>query len=95
MTVAEDEGQLEKAAAEQIIANTPLIDGIESVTVELGQDHDGDPALWLVFHMRQNLDLGPKDPWFDPFNEFSNQIGMRIIDSGFTRFPYIRLRAPA
>ena len=90
MNVAEDEGQLEKAKAEQIIADTPLMDGIESVSVELGEDHTGDPAMWLVCYMRK--DLKPDDHWYGKFNEFTHQLGMKIIHSGLVRFPYTRLR---
>jgi hypothetical protein len=93
MNVTEDQGQLEKAAAEQIIADTPLMDGIESVNVELGDDQTGDPAMWLVFHMRH--DLLANDQWLRRFNEYSHQLGMRIIHSGLTRFPYTRLRRAA
>ena len=93
MVTAEDEAQLEKQKAEQIIADTPLMDGIESITVELGDDHDGDPAMWLVFHLRN--DLNPDDYWRNRFNEYSGEMGMRIIHSGLTRFPYTRLRHAA
>jgi len=93
MSVAEDQGQLEKAKAEQIIADTPLMDGIEGVTVELGEDHTGDPAMWLVFLM--NRDVKPDSNWYDQFNEFSHQLGMRIIHSGLSRFPYTQLRPAA
>jgi hypothetical protein len=91
--VAEDQGQLEKQKAEQIVADTPLMDGIESIAVELGEDHAGDPAMWLVFLM--NRDVKPDDNWYDRFNEFSHQLGMRIIHSGLTRFPYTQLRPAA
>jgi hypothetical protein len=93
MNVSEEQGQLEKEKAEQIIADTPLMDGIESITVELGEDHTGDPAMWLVFLM--NRDVRPDDSWYDRFNEFSHQLGMRIIHSGLTRFPYTQLRPAA
>jgi hypothetical protein len=93
MTVTEEQGQLEKEKAEQIIADTPLMDGIESIGVELGDDHDGDPSMWLVFYMRH--DLNPDDSWLIRFNEYSGQLGMRIIHSGVTRFPYTRLRHAA
>jgi len=90
MTVTDEQGQLEKEKAEQIIADTSLMDGIESISVELGDDNTGDPAMWLVFHMRH--DLEPDDEWFKRFNEYSGQLDMRIIHSGLTRFPYTRLR---
>jgi hypothetical protein len=93
MTVAEDQGQLEKRKAEQIIADTPLLDGVDSISVELGEDHTGDPAMWLVFHLQH--DLAVDDSWLKRLNEFSHQLGMRIIHSGLSRFPYTRLRRAA
>lgn len=93
MRVSDEQGQLEKEKAEQIIADTPLMDGIESISVELGDDHSGDAAMWLVFHMRQ--DLQADDSWLKRLNVYSQQLGIRIIDSGLTRFPYTRLRRAA
>jgi hypothetical protein len=93
MAVIEDQGQLEKRAAERIIADTPLMDGLESITVELGDDHTGDPAMWLVCYMRPDLKVD--DSWLRRLNEYSNRLGLKIIDSGLTRFPYTRLRRAA
>jgi hypothetical protein len=93
MRVTEEQDQLEKEKAEQIIADTPLMDGIESVSVELGDDHTGDPAMWLVFNMRRDLEAD--DQWLKRFNEYSGEIDIRIIHSGLTRFPYTRLRPAA
>jgi hypothetical protein len=93
MAVIEDQGQLEKRAAEQIIAETPLMDGLESITVELGDDHTGEPAMWLVCYMRPDLKVD--DSWLRRLNEYSNRLGLKIIDSGLTRFPYTRLRRAA
>ena len=93
MAVTEDQGQLEKQKAEQIIAGTPLMDGIESISVELGDDQSGDPAMWLVFHLKH--DLKADDHWLERFNNYSGQIDMKIIQSGLTRFPYTRLRQAA
>ncbi len=93
MAVIEEEGQLEKRAAEQIIADTPLMDGLESISVELGDDHTGDPAMWLVCYMQPDLKVD--DSWLRRLNEYSNRLGLKIIDSGLTRFPYTRLRRAA
>jgi len=89
-TTAEDEAQLEKAQAEQIIADTPLFEGVKHVTVELGNDHDGDPAMWVFFYLDPTLVY--TDDWHTRFNQFKNVLSMRIIDRGIQRFPYCRLR---
>jgi hypothetical protein len=90
MAVIEDQGQLEKRAAERIIADTPLMDGLESITVQLGDDHTGDPAMWLVFYMQHDLKVD--EDWLRRLNQYSHLLGMKIIHSGITRFPYTRLR---
>lgn len=98
MTIAEyqaqfEKDQIEKETAEQIIAATPLMNGVERITVELGDDHSGDPAMWLIFHLEAGLNAD--EPWLIRFNEFSGLLGQRMIDSGLTRFPYTRLRNAA
>jgi hypothetical protein len=49
--------------------------------------------MWLVFHMLR--DLEPDDQWLKRLNEYSHQLGIRIIHSGLIRFPYTRLRPAA
>ncbi len=99
MRPTEEQDNLEKAKAEQIIAETPLMEGIESVSVELGDDHDGDPSMWLVFNLEP--DFRPKHnfeadkQWFERFHDYSGRIDTKIIHSGLTRFPYTRLRRAA
>jgi hypothetical protein len=93
MAVTEDQDQFEKERAEQIIADTPLMDGIESISVELGDDYGGDPAMWLVFYMRRDLEAD--DQWLERLNKYAQSLGMKIIHSGLTRFPYTRLRRAA
>jgi hypothetical protein len=93
MTTAEDEALLEKASAEKIIADTPLFEGVDSISVEIGNDYDGDPAMWLNFHLTANLE--PSKDWFTRFVEYDNKLGLRIVHSGLKRFPYSRLRTAA
>lgn len=93
MNIAEDQGQREKEKAEKIIADTPLLDGIESVSVELGDDQTGDPAIWLVFHLRR--DSKPDDHWLQRFNQYSGKLAIQLIHTGLTRFPYTELRPAA
>jgi hypothetical protein len=93
MAVTEDQDQFEKEKAEQIIAETPPMDGVENISVELGEDHSGDPAMWLVFHMRHDLEAD--DDWLTQLNKYSQLLSLKIIHSGLTRFPYTRLRRAA
>ena len=49
--------------------------------------------MWLIFHLRE--DLVTNDRWFSEFNKFAGKLGIKIIHSGLTRFPYTRLRRAA
>jgi hypothetical protein len=89
MVVTEDLAQIEKAKAEQFIAETPMMEEVEDANVELGEDHSGDPAMWLVFRLRSDakfdLDMAGR------FNDYAAIIQTKILHAGLRRFPYTRL----
>ena len=93
MNVSDDKDLAEKEKAEQFIAETPLMDGIENVRVELGEDQTGDPAMWLVFRLRRDLKFDRE--MAQRFNEYAAVIQTKILHSGLTRFPYTRLEQAA
>ncbi len=93
MKVSDDKDLAEKEKAEQFIAETPLMDGIENVRVELGEDQTGDPAMWLVFRLRHDLKFDQE--MARRFNEYAAVIQTKILHSGLTRFPYTRLEQAA
>jgi hypothetical protein len=93
MGVLSDTEEQEKAKAEAIIASTPQFAGIESVHIELGDDNSGDPAMWLVFRIRPGVIAD--EPWIQAFSEYSTKLGLKLIHSGLTRFPYTRLEPAA
>ena len=93
MRPTEEQDQLEKAKAEQIIAETPLMDGVDHIAVELADDHDGDPSMWLHLYLRQGFK--PDSDWIDRFGEYTNSLSRRVLDGGATRFPYTRIRPVA
>jgi hypothetical protein len=90
-TVEQD--QLEKAKAEQIVAETPLMDGVDHIAVELADDHDGDPSMWLQFYLQAGFK--PEAHWCEQFVTYSNELSREILHSGLTRSPYTRLRPAA
>ena len=89
MNVAEDQDLMEKAKAEQFIAETPMMEGIESTRVELGEDHTGDPVMWLVFRLRPDLNFDME--MARRFNEYAAIIQTKILHGGLKRFPHTRL----
>lgn len=93
MAVMEDRDQAEKLLAEQFIAETPKMQGVERITVELGNDQTGDPAMWLVFHLQPGVIVDRE--WARSFNAYAAIIQTKILHSGLTRFPYTRLESAA
>jgi hypothetical protein len=93
MATTEAADLAEKEKAEQFIAETPLMDGIENVRVELGEDQTGDPAMWLVFRLQPGLKFD--NEMARRFNEYAAVIQTKILHSGLTRFPYTRLEQAA
>jgi hypothetical protein len=90
MTTVEEQGELEKAAAEKILAAEPKFPEIVSTTVELGDDHTGDPAMWIVFHVRQGFE--PDEAWVHGFSPYATKVSLKLLHSGLKRFPYTRLK---
>jgi hypothetical protein len=93
MKATEDQDQAEKARAEQLIQETPLMNGVDSITVELGEDHTGDPSMWLVFRLQRDLERD--ESWIGHFTDYAATIQTKILHSGLTRFPYTRLERAA
>jgi hypothetical protein len=93
MKTTEEQDLMEKAKAEQFVAETPMMEGVESVRVELDEDHTGDPILWLVFRLRPDLKFDR--PIARRFNEYAAVIQTKILHSGLKRFPHTRLERAA
>jgi hypothetical protein len=93
MSTLVDSGQLDKVKAEQLIAETPLMDGVEEVRVELGEDWTGDPAMWLIFRLRKDIEFDSR--MVRKFNEYAAIIQTKILESDISRFPFKRLERVA
>jgi hypothetical protein len=90
---AEEQGEREKAEAEALIAATPNFVGVEKVRVELGEDHTGEPAMWIVFQLRPGATVD--GGWVEAFSDYSTKLCLKLLHSGLTRFPYTRLEPVA
>lgn len=56
--------------------------------VELEDDWSGDPAMYLVFSLRRDLDA--KREWMSRFIDYSGIIQTKIFHIGLKHFPYTR-----
>jgi hypothetical protein len=92
MTTADEQGEQEKLQAQAIIAATPF-EGVESVRIELGDDHTGDPSMWIFFTM--NRELKAEHGWIQAFSKYHTRLALKLLHSGLTRFPYIRFKLAA
>ena len=90
---AEEQDQLEKEKAEQFAAEVPLLDGVQSIRVELGDDSSGEQAMWLIF--RLNRDVLVDKVWAARFNAYAARVQTKILHGGLSRFPYTRLERVA
>ena len=88
MKISEDQDRLERERAELIATEVPLFEGVERISVELGEDQTGDPAMWLVFHLRSGFDANRE--WIRRFLVYKQGIQLKILNSGLQRFPYTR-----
>jgi hypothetical protein len=93
MSTAIDNEQLDKAKAEELISTIPLMPEVESIDVELYQDHSGDPSFQLVFHVKRTVQLD--DAFMDRFLDFSATVQTKILHSDLNRFPYKRIEQTA
>ena len=93
MTIAEQQGEHERMKAEEAIAAAVPPGEIQSVRVELGEEHSGDPSLWVIFriHPEAATDLS----WIKKYSAYSTKLTLKLIDSGLKRFPYTRLERAA
>jgi hypothetical protein len=93
MRATAEQDELEKTKAEQLAQEAPLFEGVKSISVELGNDQTGDPAMWLIFHLTDNL-VTDRD-WIKRFQPYARDLQFKIIHSGLTRFPYTRFEQAA
>ena len=93
MMSLEIEGHAEKRQAEEIIASTPKMPGIDSVSVGLGSDWSGDPSLNLTFLLQHDCVID--DDFARRFVDYSASVVDKILQSGVSRFPYTRVKRAA
>ena len=70
----------------------PFVDGFD---VEYGDDHDGDPAVWVVFKLREGgvpvtRDLAAIQPQIDAMNRLSSDTLSNLVELVPDRIVYVR-----
>ena len=87
MNIAEDDDQIAKTKAEQLIADIALIPGVRGIRVEPYTDYTGDPSLQLTFAISKNIRVDDKE-FMAQFLDFSVDVHTRLLHSDLNRFPY-------
>ena len=64
--------------------------GLKSVKVEVANDHDGEPAIWIATHYGK--DGAPVE--MRALAELGSKIRERLLDLGEDRFPHLRYQFP-
>lgn len=93
MDIAEDTALAEKQQAQQLISSMKLMSELQEVHVETGSDWTGDPALYLTFRMKHDVDIDTE--LIKRFTKFAGEVQTRLLHSGIRRFPYTRLEQAA
>lgn len=76
------------AAIEEIVRREMGPFGLREVTIKPGEDHDGDPVLWV--ETSYTLDGQPIEP--DVVAGLVSKLRERLWALGETRFPHVRHR---
>lgn len=66
-----------------------LPDGVEKVDFRLGEDSEGEPAVWIVVKARE--DLNPSKEKIAALRRVANDVRSKVISSGSHRWPYIEI----
>lgn len=81
--------QEDQIRTEAILKATPLPPEIESMSIELKNDHTGVPSMYLSFEVRGDVDLGAEK--IDQLSRYMTGIVDKLLRSGISRFPYASL----
>lgn len=93
MDITEDTALAEKQQAQQLISSMKLMSELQEVNVETGSDWTGDPALYLTFRMKHDVNIDTE--LIKRFNMFAGEVQTKLLHSGIRRFPYTLLEQAA
>jgi hypothetical protein len=78
----------DQAIIDSALAKITLPKGVVFVSAEFGEDHTGDPGVWLTFAADTNVPLNKKR--VRELAEFSLAVSRALYDKGIERIPYVR-----
>lgn len=79
----------ERERVRQVLDGFPLPPEIADVTIEMGNDSTGDPALWLHFNLKTEIQI--KGEQITRLSRFIGEVQSSLLQSGISRFPYAYL----
>lgn len=66
---------------------------IQDIQIEFGEDHSGDPAVWIKLFVTGTL--RPPSPQWETVFEFSRRISQMLIEKRLRHWPYVRFQSIA
>ena len=78
------------ARAKKALEKIPWPDGIHGMSIQLGEDWAGDPAIWIYFVVDD--ELKPSKARVDELSELASAVNLAIRRSDIGRFPYVDFR---
>lgn len=79
----------DKARAEAILKEVVLPPEIERIDIRTGSDSTGDPAMWVVLWVKKELQFDQDKA--NLLNQTAEDVQVRMLAGGFSRFPYVTL----
>ena len=71
----------------------PLPDSIKRVRLRFGHDHDGDPAVWIILYIID--DLSKTDTEIAEISSYGDRFRDDVIQADTGRWPFVRMEEEA
>lgn len=78
---------------DEILKGRHLPETVRTYTIRIGEDSEGDPAVWVEFVV--DNDLKPSKAKLNELTELVDSVSRELISRYPQRWPYVRLRAAA
>jgi len=88
--IAEEETR-EEVIARSVLGSRPLPDGIHDYRIEFGDDHEGDPAMWIWLAVEDIPHPSPE--WIDSVLKFTQSSRDELLAKNLKFRPFFRFFA--
>lgn len=89
MTTEQSAEERDEAQAKAILDSVKLPPEIVRVEIRTGSDWSGDPAMWVTLWVAKDLQFDQDKA--DTLNKAAEDVQLKMLAGGLSRFPYITL----